>query len=344
MSPDIDADVSDVSRGIMSTEPSGMSRRRFIAAGAGVAGATGLAGCSGVLGNSASSSSKKEVTILLTPENPTEVKKDYMPMKKYLEDEISNLDITYRVPTDYSAILPALKSKQAEIGMDDITLIAASDEMEVMGTAITGGTAFYFSLMMTRKDTDIKKPADVKGKKMAFADALSTSGSIYALYELQQAGLDIGEAPGSDEGADFQGTWSNHKAALESLINGKADACSTWGGNGMPYVPTDEVPKRVREKTAYMSETGSKKPALDVFLYSAPIPKQPVYNRATWDDPMRDKIRQKLLDADEQTMNKYKPDDYGGTMPFTKLKDTTVDHYQPVIKRVNELGIDLTQG
>lgn len=334
-------DASDVSTGTPSTETPSMSRRRF-AVGAGVVAMTGVAGCSGILGSSASGS-KTQITILLTPATPTEVKKDYMPMKKYLEDEISNLKITYRVPTDYSAILPALKSKQAEIGMDDITFIAASDKLEVMGTAVTSGTAFYFSLMMTKPDSGIKKPADIEGKKIAFADALSTSGSIYALYELQNAGLVLGKAPGSDEGADFEGTWSNHKAALESLINGKADACSVEGGTGMPHVQTDDVPKRVRTKTAYMNDTGSKKPALDVFLYSKPIPKQPVYNRATWKSPMRDKIRQKLLAADKKTMNAYKPDDYGGTMPFTKLKDTSADHYQPVIKRVNELGIDLIQ-
>ena len=343
MSSGTDADVSDVSTGTTSTETPGMSRRRFAVGAAGVVGVTGLAGCSGVLGGSGSNGNTEEVTIVLTPENPTEVKKDYMPMQRYLEDQISDLEITFQVPTDYSAIRPALTSKQAEIAMDDITLIGIPDQVEVMGTAVTGGTPYYFSLMMTKSDSAIEEPADVAGKSMAFADSLSTSGSIYALWELQNAGLDIGQAPGSDEGADFSGNWSNHKSAIEQLINDKVDACSTWGGNGMPYVPENDVPDRVLEKTAYRSELGSKSPALDVFLYSEPIPKQPVINRATWESSMKETIADTLYEADDETMAQYKPDDYGGTMPFTTLRETSEGDYQPVITRVNDLGIDLTQ-
>ncbi|WP_254546772.1 PhnD/SsuA/transferrin family substrate-binding protein [Halomarina pelagica] len=341
-----------------------VTRRRFLA-GAGAVGAVGLAGCTGG-GNASdgnasdgnasggtdtdggaktgsSGSGGKAVTILLTPENPTEVKKDYMPMKKYLEDAIDGLEITYRVPLDYAAILPALKAEQAEMGMDDITLIAAPDQMDVMGTAVTGGTAFYYSLMMTKPGSGIDEPADVEGKEMAFADPLSTSGSIYALYELKNAGLDIGKAPGSDAGADFSGTWSNHKAAIEQLINDKADACSTWGGNGMAYVPKGDIPADVTQKSAYVSEAGTKDPELDVFLWSEPIPKQPIYARKTWTDPVKEEIREALLASNAETMAKYKGDDYEGTMPFTTLKDTTIEHYRPVIDRVHTLGIDLTQ-
>ncbi|WP_231188400.1 PhnD/SsuA/transferrin family substrate-binding protein [Haladaptatus sp. DYF46] len=326
------------------------TRRGFITA-AGAAGTAALAGCSGDSKSDAagsgttmgSSKKSKEITILLTPDNPTEVKKQYMPMKKYLEAEIDGLKVNYRVPLDYSAILPALKSEQAEIGMDDITLIAASDKMDVMGTAVTGGTAFYYSLMMTQPGSGISKPADVDGKTMAFADPLSTSGSIYALYELKNAGLEIGKAPGSDEGADFQGSWSNHEAALQQLINDKADACSTWGGNGMKNVPKSDLPDEVKEKSAYVDDAGSASPDLDVFLWSEPIPKQPIYARKSWDDPMKDTIEKTLHSATEEKMKQYKGDDYDGSLPFTTLKDTSMDDYQPVIMRVNELGIDLTQ-
>ncbi|WP_282352247.1 PhnD/SsuA/transferrin family substrate-binding protein [Haloferax volcanii] len=341
-------DTKEAKRSTVDTSRS--SRRGFIA-GAGAAGIAALAGCTGGSGSgsetqgavTSSASQSTEITILLTPENPTEVKKDYMPMKKYLEDQISGLKINYRVPLDYSAILPALKSEQAEMGMDDITLIAASDKMDVMGTAVTGGTAFYYSMMMTKPGSSISKPSDVEGKTMAFADSLSTSGSIYALYELKNAGLDIGEAPGSDKGAAFQGSWSNHKAALEQLTNDKADACSTWGGNGVPYVPKSDLPSEVKEKSAYVDEAGSKSPELDVFLWSEPIPKQPIYSRSTWDDPIKDTIEKTLHEATESQMKQYKGDDYDGALPFTTLNDTSMDDYQPIIKRVNELGIDLTQ-
>lgn len=347
------------------TETRSTTTRRGFAAAAGAAGVAALAGCTGGSGSQAneasgeeattdtpaaggattgSASSGETVTILLTPENPSEVKKDYMPMQRYLEDQIDGLSVEYRVPLDYAAVRPALESKQAEMGMDDITLISAPDMMDVMGTAVTGGTAFYYSMMMTTPDSDISEPADIKGKTMAFADPLSTSGSIYALWEFKNVGLDIGEAPGSDKGADFQGTWSNHKAALEQLTNDRADACSTWGGTGMSYVPRGDLPSEVKEKSAYVSEAGSETPELDVFLWSEPIPKQPIYARKSWSAPVKADIEKALHAATEETMNQYKPDDYEGTLPFTTLQDTSIDNYQPVIKRVDDLGIDLTQG
>jgi phosphonate transport system substrate-binding protein len=57
---------------------------------------------------------------------------------------------------------------------------------------------------------------------------------------------------------------------------------------------------------------------------------------------MRDKIEQQLLNSDEELINEYLPDDYNrDDLPFSTLKDTTIDNYEPVIKRLNYLGIEL---
>ncbi|WP_199174762.1 PhnD/SsuA/transferrin family substrate-binding protein [Halegenticoccus soli] len=249
-------------------------RRKYLV-GAGTAALASLAGCAGVLGGGTSA---EEVTILLTPENPSDVKNDYMPVHNYLEGEIDGLEIEFRVPTDYLAIRPALESKQAEIGMDDITLISSPDLMDVFGTAVTGGTAWYFSMMLTNQGSGIEKRTDLKGKKVAFADRLSTSGSIFACYTLMEAGLDIGDAP-DGEPVDFEGEWSNHKFAVEMLANERADACCTWGGNGMPHVEASDVPDRVKEKTAYLDDAATEEPIFEPIWWSFPIPKQPIYAR-----------------------------------------------------------------
>uniref|UniRef100_UPI00261AA9EF PhnD/SsuA/transferrin family substrate-binding protein n=1 Tax=Natronomonas sp. TaxID=2184060 RepID=UPI00261AA9EF len=184
-------------------------RRGFITSGAATAAAVSLAGCGGVIGGT---QDERVVTMLLTPGTPSDARRRYKPVQNLLNAEIDSADFEMEVPTDYSAILPALESEQAEIGMDDVTVLANPDKMDIYGSTVTGGSAFYFSMMLVQPDSDIDERTDVEGKTWAFADRLSTSGSIFALYTLQEAGLDIGGAPKEDP-VDFEGSWTDHNQA-----------------------------------------------------------------------------------------------------------------------------------
>ncbi|MFB6201111.1 MAG: PhnD/SsuA/transferrin family substrate-binding protein [Halorhabdus sp.] len=341
-----------------------ISRRGFIASGA--AAVIGLAGCSGganttdggengggdsdgptatptptVTGTPGPNA--EEVTMVLTPGTPSDAKRRYMPMKNLIEGEIDGVDITMRVPMNYSAIRPALKSEQAEIGMDDITLLSAPDLMDVYGTTVTGGSAFYFSVMLTKPDANIDERTDIEGKRMAFADRLSTSGSIFALYALMQAGLDIGEAPKGDP-VDFKGSWSDHDIALKRLGNGKADAAVTWGGNGIPHIPErykSDFPERVINKSSYLDTLDSETPKFRPFWWSFPIPKQPVYARKSWDSPKKEQIGKVLVNSTKEQIQQYYPPNYNeNQLPFTTLRDTSKKTYDPVRKRMKAVGID----
>ena len=358
--------MSDSTRNADGTRRSGrISRRTFIATG--TAAALGLAGCSGSNETTDNSGGEgagdeatptetessttvgtpgpnaEEITMVLTPGTPADAKRRYKPMKNLIEGEVDGVDVTMRVPLNYSAIRPALKSKQAEIGMDDVTLISDPSIMDVYGTTVTGGSAFYFSVMLTQPDSDVKSREDVKGKTWAFADRLSTSGSIFALYALQQAGLDIGEAPTGDP-VDFEGSWSDHDQAIKRVANDKAIGATTWGGNGIPHIPEkyeSDFPERVKNKSSFLDTIDTEEPKLRPIWWSFPIPKQPVYARKSWDSPKKEEIGRVLVNSDKDKIQQYYTDDYNEEeLPFTTLKETTMDDYQPVIKRMNAVGID----
>jgi ABC-type phosphate/phosphonate transport system, periplasmic component len=261
-----------------------------------------------------------------------------------IEGELDGVTVEMQVPQDYSAVRPALNSEQAEIGMDDVTLISNPDLMDVYGTTVTGGSAFYFSVMLTNEDSNITQRADIKGKTAAFADRLSTSGSIFATYALKQAGLNVGDAPDGDP-VDFTGSWSNHEVALEKLGAGEADAATTYGGNGMPHIPSSyrsDFPQRVIDKSSALDVLDTESPKFRPFWWSFPIPKQPVYARKTWDSEYKSQVGDLLVNSDKSLIQQYYPDDYNeADLPFTTLRDTSIDDYQPVIKRLNNLGIEL---
>jgi phosphonate transport system substrate-binding protein len=315
-----------------------IGRRKFLAGAASAGAVAGLSGCSGVLG----SGGGETVTMLLTPDTPSDVRPQYQPVHDMLEGEVDGLDLEMEVPQDYSAIRPALESEQAEIGMDDITLISSPDLMDVYGTAITGGTAFYFSMMVTKPDSAIDERTDMEGREMAFADRLSTSGSIFAVYALKEAGLDVGDAPDGDP-VDFDGTWSNHEDAVQRVINGEADAATTWSGNGMAYLAEDaDLPDRVMEKDSFTGTRGDADETLRAFWWSFPIPKQPIYTRASWDSGLKAEIGDALLTSDMDLMREYMPEDYDeDILPFSGIQETSMDNYEPVITRLNDLGIEL---
>jgi ABC-type phosphate/phosphonate transport system, periplasmic component len=286
----------------------------------------------------------EDITILLTPGTPSDVRGRYEPLISMINGEIDTINAESKVLGSYSAIRPALESEQAEIGMDDVTLVSAPDLFRVYGTTVTGGSAFYFSVMLTNADSNIDERTDMEGGTMAFADRLSTSGSIFATFALKEAGLDVGEAP-QGQPADFEGVWSNHDIALEKLANGDADAATTWGGNGLPHIPErfkSDFPDRVLEKSSFIDTLDTEKPKFRPFWFSFPIPKQPVYARKTWESPNSEKIGTLLRNSDEELVKQYYPEGYNeNELPFATLTNTSMEDYQPVVKRLNDLGVEL---
>jgi phosphonate transport system substrate-binding protein len=48
-----------------------------------------------------------------------------------------------------------------------------------------------------------------------------------------------------------------------------------------------------------------------------------------------------LRGSDKETIQQHYPDDYNeDELPFTTLSETTIEDYQPVIKRMNAVGIE----
>jgi phosphonate transport system substrate-binding protein len=352
------SDRSDGERERGSNGSGTMRRRRFIAAGS--AGAVALAaGCTGGGGGGGSGDGSsgdggatagsadtevEDIVMYLTPGTPSDVRRRYQPLVDMVNGEIDTVNAEAKVLGSYSAIRPALESEQGEIGMDDVTLISAPDLFDVYGTTVTGGSAFYFSMMVTNEDSDVEQRSDLEGGTMAFADRLSTSGSIFATYALREAGLDVGEAP-QGQPVDFEGIWSNHEVALQNLANGEADAATTYGGNGLPHIPEDyrsDFPDRVLELSSALGTIDTEEPKFRPFWFSFPIPKQPVYARKSWESENKQKIGELMRSSDQELVSQYYPEDYNEEeLPFTTLQNTSIDDYEPVITRLNELNIEL---
>lgn len=182
---------------------------------------------------------------------------------------------------------------------------------------------------MTKKDSGIDSLSDLEGEKVGFADMTSASGSLYPLYMLQKAGLSIGEAPVSDSGADFTGTWSGHAEAFAALENDQVAAAGVGKfitqaddgelADGYKYVKTYEgIPRAPMVVSPNLSEEGKN----DVINALQAAPEKVYYG------------------ADGES-------DTDDDLWFDDVRTADLKTYEPVIKVANELELStdlLNQG
>ncbi|PSQ42490.1 phosphate-binding protein [Halobacteriales archaeon SW_7_68_16] len=312
-----------------------VNRREFLRT-AGAAGTATLAGVAGCLGGTGSA-----VTFVLTPaESDVDVQAQYRGLFSYLETE-TDAEIESTVAADYTAVYQALRNDRVELADASPTLaVVGGDEgtLDVIGIRVAFGSAKYFSFLTTTPDSSIESLADLDGEAVAFADRLSTSGSLFPLYMLRQAGLDVGDAPSGDP-VDFEGRWSgSHDQSVSSLINRDEIVA---GGSGafvaMPHVPAAQLPQRVVDVAPGSDDAGTEDPSLDLLQASEPIPRAPIVARSNWDATIRSDLETALLGATESDLQ-------GGTAEeeiwFTGVESATVDDYEPVANVKETLGLE----
>jgi phosphonate transport system substrate-binding protein len=314
-----------------------MVNRRTFLRGAGAAGALSMAGVSGCIGQFGGDQPYGDgtVTFLMSPTEPQNfMMRQYAPVREQLDQAAGeNVDVELQYARNYSAILSALGSgnqEVAETGPLAAALGVKADDAEIALQRKAFGTWDYTSVIVTRSDTDIEETSDLEGEKIAFADTTSASGSLYPLYMIQQAGLDIGEAPTSDNGADFTGTWSSHAQAITALEEGQVDAAGVGKFIAVAEAGTDQYKEGIRlvEKT-----TG--------------IPRAPIIVSPELSDEQQSTIVDALANAPEgmylgkdgEEDPEDVPDSEADDLWFSDVRPADLETYRPVVDVANELGL-----
>jgi phosphonate transport system substrate-binding protein len=161
---------------------------------------------------------------------------------------------------------------------------------------------------------------------------------MYPLYMLQQAGVNIGEAPQTDEGAEVDIQWSTHNQAFNTLIN--RDTVKAAGGTPLlfgPNIPKSDFPDRFFGASPMAQAVGTNlDPELRLLALSDPIPQGPMICRSEWDSSNREPIEQAARSIDEDSID-WAED---AAAPITKMSAGSIDDFQNVIDVVDALGVD----
>jgi len=324
--------------------------RRRVLQGTGVALTAGFAGCSSDSSGDSSNNSSGDgssgpdyepVTFLETPgETPGDTEEMWEPFSEHVNSQVEELDLNVEFADSTSGIGQSLINDQAEMTRSDIVLLANPEEIDVVGIVNEGGASVYFSGIATRPDSDIEELSDLEGESIVFADRLSTSGSLYPNYMLNQAGLDTGEAPYGDP-VDYDGTWTSGQAgAIENFLN--RDEFAAVGCDIavlLEYISEDQWPDRVVERSGrWDDDVGSSSTELELVQASQSLPLSPIIARSNWEHPLRSDIEEAILSIDEGTLREPDGD---VDNPISAVSPGSNEDYQPILDVINTLGVDL---
>lgn len=124
---------------------------------------------------------------------------------------------------DYAECISLLENREAEVAfVCSGPYVEAQDRFgaEVLVLPQVGGKETYYSYIIVRKGSPLRRFKDLRGKVFAFTDPLSATGRLYPAYLLSKMGL----TPEAFFGETIL-TWG-HDNSIEAVAQGLADGAA----------------------------------------------------------------------------------------------------------------------
>jgi len=166
----------------------------------------------------------KSAVIGFIPSEDQEVlKKNGVELAKYLQKKLG-IPINIYVSKNYSGLIDAMKEKKVDFAfLTAATFVFAEKEAgakPLLKKVWVG--PFYWSSIITKKDSGIKSLKDLKGRRMGFVDEKSASGFLYPRAEFIKKGID------PDHFFKSVKFFGNHEATVKALQSGAVDAIAVY--------------------------------------------------------------------------------------------------------------------
>ena len=142
------------------------------------------------------------------------------PLQAYLSEALG-VPVKLIIPKDYNATIEGLGNGSYDFAIfGAVSYVKAHKKFDVVPLVQRDIDKQFHSLFITQADSSIKSLADLKGKRFAFGDVVSTSGHIMPYRNMVDAGIN----PEKDlQWTRFTGS---HAATVQAVAAGIADAGS----------------------------------------------------------------------------------------------------------------------
>ncbi len=255
--------------------------------------------------------------------NPENLREQGLALAKELQGKL-NIPVNIYVSKNYAGLVEAMKTKKVDFAFfSSLTYVFAEQQAQAkVLLKKVWQEPFYYSAIITPKNSGIKKLKDLKGRRIAFVDDKSSSGYLYPQVALKKLGLNEKDF----KEVAFTG---NHQASIQFLEAKKVDAAAVFSD--------DEK----GTQGAWVKFASDKKAQYRILWMSAPIPNDPFCVRQDFYDQYpktTHTLMFALIDILEQTHNK---NTYSEILGSRDLMPATSKQYDPVREMVKALNIEL---
>lgn len=288
----------------------------------------GAVALSAIASSTAARADKPEVfrVGIIGGENEADRLRNYQCIVDQLPKAIGVKEVKLFPAADYDGVIQGLLGgtlDYAELGASGYAKIYLNkpDAVEpILTTEQTDGATGYYSIMVARKDSGIKTLADMKGKKLGFADPDSTSGYLVPVTALPK---DIGGVAVKEYFSET-GFGGGHENLVLAVKDGKFDAGTTFGsgvGDFNEGYTSGNLRKMVDKGLVDMKD-------LTEVWKSPLIPNGPIVIRTAIDADLKTKFKDYML-----ALPKNDPECFAATMggDFKSYVEVNKDFYQPII-------------
>lgn len=229
----------------------------------------------------------------------------------------TGLTFKVSVPTSYAAVVSAMGAGTVDVGwLSPLPYVIAHDQygVKVILRTVRNKSDKYWSFIIARTDTGINKLEDLKGKRFAYGDPVSTSGCLYARELVRSKGEDPDKFFSN---VIFAGA---HDKVVMAVYNKQVDAGAIYGG-----VVSDAREKVVGTIKDVMAKT-------KVIAKSAEIPNDTVSVRKDLPPALVKKITDGLMKVAESDEGRIAIMTVYGIDGFVPAKDADYDSVRKVAK------------
>lgn len=165
--------------------------------------------------------------------NPTQNSDQLRPAAQaiadYIEKEFKGtIEVEVFIPTEYRGLIEAMRGGNLDFAFfpPDGYVIAHQDVgAEVLLKSVRGNSPYYWSAIIVRKDSGIKRIEQLEGKTIAWVDKNSAAGYVFPRAALISRGIN------PDKFFSKQVFAGKHDAAVLAVLNRSVDAAATFAND-----------------------------------------------------------------------------------------------------------------
>ncbi|KHG66542.1 phosphonate ABC transporter substrate-binding protein [Thermus sp. 2.9] len=162
-------------------------------------------------------------------QNSDQLKAAAQAIADYIEREFKGtVEVEIFVPTEYRGLIEAMKAGKLEFAFfppDGYVLAHREAGAEVLLKSVRNGNPYYWSAIIVRKDSGVKRIEDLEGKTIAWVDPLSAAGYVFPRAALVSRGIN------PDTFFAKQVFAGKHDAAVLAVLNKSVDAAATFAND-----------------------------------------------------------------------------------------------------------------